>query len=33
VSGCEFAGIQMSINDFKKIFDVIDYDQEGEIDF
>ena len=33
VSGCEFSGIKMTINDFKKVFDIIDYDSEGEVDF
>lgn len=31
--GLENIGIKLKYQDYKMIFDVIDYDQEGEIDY
>lgn len=33
VSGCEFCGIALSIRDFKAVYDTIDYDNNGGINF
>ena len=33
IAGCEFSGINLTIQDFKYVYDTIDYDQTGEVDF
>lgn len=33
VAGCEFSGIQLPIKDYRLVFDVLDYDKKGEVDF
>lgn len=33
IAGCEFSGINLTIQDFRYVFDTIDYDHVGEIDF
>lgn len=33
IAGCEFSGIHLSIKDFKYVYDTIDYDGQGQVDF
>ena len=33
VAGCEFCGISLTLEDFKRVYSMIDYDGEGEVDF
>lgn len=33
IAGCEFSGINLTIQDYKYVYETIDYDQAGEVDF
>lgn len=31
--GCDFSGISLSLPDFKMVYDTLDYDKSGKVDF
>lgn len=33
VAGCEFSGIQLPIDEFKLVYNRLDYDKQGKVDF
>ena len=33
MAGCEFCGIHLTLEDFKRVYNMIDYDNVGEVDF
>lgn len=33
MAGCEFCGIHLTLDQFKKVWSILDYDENDEIDF